>query len=414
MGEKIEHSLAIIGGGPAGLAASRAARDSDYVLLESGPDLPHRRADDASTAASGIGGAGLYSDGKFSFWPSATKLWALNRDSIEASWAFLEEILPSEIIGKVRLQDAGIPPSVIGNELLAVKSYPSFYVSPEDRLTIIDDLASHVRNVRTGDPVTSLSKARSGWSLKTAKGHQIDAAQVIVATGRFSLIGLRNELNARSKTQRRLEVGVRIEQPSDQFFLADQPALDPKLILSSGDPRLQWRTFCCCRQGLVVPTWTAGLFSVSGRADCPPTGRSNAGFNVRILDADLAQEVWQELLPRLFSCSRPATELIGTFGNAHSPGPLAELLGSQLTEWLVEGLGVLGHAVGSEALRNATLIGPTLEGVVTYLSHDENLAVPGAEGLWVAGDAAGDFRGLTAALMSGYIAGQGSLSGADS
>src|SRR4051812_20411722 len=63
----------IIGGGPAGLACARVLADQgrSCLVLEMGERHPLRGP------VNGLGGAGLYSDGKFSFWPSGTALWQL-------------------------------------------------------------------------------------------------------------------------------------------------------------------------------------------------------------------------------------------------------------------------------------------------------------------------------------------------
>ncbi|MGH8425788.1 MAG: hypothetical protein ACRER3_26070, partial [Pseudomonas fluorescens] len=64
----------------------------------------------------------------------------------------------------------------------------------------------------------------------------------------------------------------------------------------------------------------------------------------------------------------------------------------------------VGH-FASQDLSDAVLVGPTLEGVGMYPTHDDMLATAQG-GLWVAGDVSGTFRGLTAALVSGNVAGQ--------
>ena len=73
--------VAIIGAGPAGLSAGAAARrllpaTATIAIIDQGGI----RAPDELRPGSlicGVGGAGLWSDGKFSFFPSATALWAL-------------------------------------------------------------------------------------------------------------------------------------------------------------------------------------------------------------------------------------------------------------------------------------------------------------------------------------------------
>jgi len=226
---------------------------------------------------------------------------------------------------------------------------------------------------------------------------------VILASGRIGPADISTWLPPASLVVRRLEVGFRIQQSSDSFFLRHRPELDPKYIIPDRGSGVEWRTFCCCREGLIVETLVGGLTTVSGRADCPPTGYSNIGFNLRVSDAGLAVQLWADLRPRLSDLRSAAQQEIRPFlGGA--PGPLSTILGPQIAESLRTGLRILEADFGADSLDGAMLVGPTLEGVVTYPAHDEDLAICGVRNAWVAGDAAGDFRGLTAALISGHLA----------
>jgi hypothetical protein len=46
-----------------------------------------------------------------------------------------------------------------------------------------------------------------------------------------------------------------------------------------------------CNELIVI-----GLWSVSGRADCAPTGKSNIGLNTRITDPEVAFQVLQHIV----------------------------------------------------------------------------------------------------------------------
>src|SRR6266702_2647988 len=80
------------------------------------------------------------------------------------------------------------------------------------------------------------------------------------------------------------------------------------------------------------------------------------------------------------------------------------LLGPQVAEPLAEGLHRLVREFSHVSFENAVLYAPTLEGVGYYPQLDEELRMR-PHPLWVAGDATGVFRGLTAALVSGYFVG---------
>ena len=66
--------VAIIGGGPSGLCASHLLKryNINHTLFEAGNCVENRSKEESYDLVHGIGGAGLYSDGKFSFYPSAT------------------------------------------------------------------------------------------------------------------------------------------------------------------------------------------------------------------------------------------------------------------------------------------------------------------------------------------------------
>jgi uncharacterized protein len=66
----------VIGAGPGGLSAA-AELEGRCLLVEQGPPAEARDRNRPRDLCSGVGGAGLFSDGKHSFFPSATALWSL-------------------------------------------------------------------------------------------------------------------------------------------------------------------------------------------------------------------------------------------------------------------------------------------------------------------------------------------------
>ena len=64
---------------------------------------------------------------------------------------------------------------------------------------------------------------------------------------------------------------------------------------------------------LLLSEWTrvfsssVGLSSVSGRADCPPTGRSNVGFLIRFVNASEGMAAWRDAL-RIQPMDEPVVE----------------------------------------------------------------------------------------------------------
>ncbi|MGW6792660.1 hypothetical protein [Streptomyces chartreusis] len=245
----------------------------------------------------------------------------------------------------------------------------------------------------------------------TATGAHGDAVTVhcralVLAGGRFGPLSCDVRLKGVQCTFRRLEIGVRIEQPADDFFLWDQRALDPKFLWEDKSGRYGWRTFCCCRDGRVVATDFDGWVTLSGRADCPPTGRSNTGFNLRVSNESEAALIWRGAA-LLSEGAQPVQGVpLAEFLTARGPctdGTLRHRLGDRGAALLAEGLGRLTDRLGVRRLGNALLSGPTMEGVGHYPWTGQELMVDGRP-VWAVGDTSGRFRGITAALVSGFFA----------
>ncbi len=400
--------LVIVGAGPAGLAAADAARSLQPLVLEAGLPVDRRLHNEPSTTVRGVGGAGLYSDGKFSFWPSATALWELREDLLRTAYEWLVR----------RLKNVKIPapdfPEISSSRRTpqmasdGEKRYPSVDSTLDTRKQLISQIVQEIPRLRTEVIVEGIDQDAEGWVVSLDRGRAIRTRQLLLATGRLGPLLVASALPAAALRMLRLEAGVRLQQPSSNFFLESHPQLDPKYVWRDEQTATEWRTFCCCRQGLIVQTSFDGLLTVSGRADCPATGLSNVGFNVRIFDQAAAESAWEHLSRAAGGLRRPVTQGLVHFlrdAEARRPGQLATVLGTDLAARLAAGLRLLVGHFASQDLSDAVLVGPTLEGVGMYPTHDDMLATA-QRGLWVAGDVSGTFRGLTAALVSGNVAGQ--------
>ena len=391
--------VVVVGAGPAGLSAASSLRSLGIgcLVVEAGPPVPQRDQQNQDTVVQGVGGAGLFSDGKFSFWPSATQLWQLDTELLQPAWDETALFLQRHDVETHPYASAPSEPQTPST--IFEKRYHSAYAGVATRMRLIESLQEGL-DVETSSRVSAIRRSGDRW-LVSLDEREILCGAVVVASGRFGP-ELLDRVDTVAMIPRRLEAGVRIEQPAASFFLGDHPQLDPKYIWTETD--VEWRTFCCCRDGLVVSTRAAGIFSVSGRADCPPTGRSNIGFNVRLTNPSRIAEVWPSLRERLQTQTAPVRIPWSRFQQMPHQNPIGDLLGEELTAWLQRGLEELLRHFGPDALRDAQLVGPTLEGVGMYPVHNSRLGTT-APGLWVAGDVAGTFRGLVAALVSGGVAG---------
>ncbi|KAF6810475.1 hypothetical protein CSOJ01_06287 [Colletotrichum sojae] len=410
----------IIDMGPAGLAAAARLKGTGihFTIIDGGKAVQDRDRQLPEDATRGHGGAGLFSDGKFSFFPSASELWSLPRggDLREAyDWT-------CDVLNRAGLETPPFPSNpdaysvagMVESEHWKLKDYPSDYLSLDARLKLVRDMVADIDGAVMNEcNVQSATYHPDTDSFSVVVEHRatgrktcFTANRLLVATGRFGPL----EASLREMTAhhhfRRLEVGFRIQQCSERAFFRSMPQLDPKFRVRETEGSVEWRTFYVCRQGETCLTETNGLWTVSGRSDCPPTGRSDTGFHTRILDEQLARKSLDRVLEAM---TRPEAhfELFAQGllrGDAEVVAALEGVYGPELVGKMTDGLRRLAGTYGDRGSdEEATLIGPTLEGVGWYPKVDGNLRLLDAP-VWVVGDACGLFRGIVAAMISGHYA----------
>ncbi len=284
----------------------------------------------------------------------------------------------------------------------SLKAYPSFYASMEQRAALTQALEARSRIV-PNVTVQGVWRARNSWVLALSDGSAMYAKNVVLASGRFGAVAPSSPVTLPSRRAQRLEVGVRIEQRSDLFFLKDSPLLDPKIIWTAPDPSIQWRTFCCCRDGEVVSTASGSIRTHSGRGDCPSTGRSNVGFLVRTTDPVRIEENWKDVICGVSRGRLSSVSLQHVMAD-RSISLLRDYFGDFMGEYLYDGMSRLAEEEPSITGEDTTVHIPCVEGVGWYPTHDSRLQAS-SDGIWVAGDCTGSFRGIVAALISGRLAG---------
>ncbi len=410
MSTPAKQELVIVGCGPAGLAAANLLRASGrpFTVLEAGKALGRRDRENPRDIIAGVGGAGLYSDGKFSFYPAGTRVWRLDDEArVRRAYARVRSWLHEHELDAPTLPAALPPIAAISR---GFKRYPSCYLGLEPRAQLIRGLFERVADrVILETRLTDVARDPDGLRL-TIHGpdgaRSLATRRLLLAGGRLLPLALRG-LNLGLPTRfRRVEFGVRLEGAADHPFFAELlelgRSIDPKLILRrQGEPGVEWRTFCCCVQGELVAAKFKGLWALSGRSDGPASGRSNIGFNVRVLDPEHAAAL-EQTLARVRA--RGLFQLPLAAALAERPAALEEALGVVVGAAVREGLRRLSLRIPSLRARPITVHGPTIEGVGFYPNIDSALAVRGLP-IEVAGDASGAFRGLVPALVSGAYLG---------
>eukprot|EP01084_Bolivina_argentea_P289543 497219_1 len=427
--------VAIIGGGPAGLCASNVLKQNNigHILFEAGKLLSQRSQFDSSDVVHGIGGAGLFSDGKFSFYPSASKLWYLNK--IQPAFDDILNLLckygipKNEALkyqtdcnnGKSLISDKNIPSNE--NEI-KLKIYPSLYLDFETRKNLISDLQEcSSSNILSETMVTNIvpnnNNTKYNIFINGDIYNYIEAEYVIIAGGRFHplflcnnhLINKENIIDLGDFEFQRYEFGVRMETDSNAGFWTEYDQnIDPKYsFIDAINNNIQFRTFCCCRNGLVAETNAFGIHTFSGRADCEPTSRSNIGFLARLTDKntdEFKDIIDNEIINWKIKRSTFNIELEPT--SKIDENILQNYMGNESGAIITRGLNRLLKYFPALQKDNIKLYGPTLEGIGKYPKLVNKSLIwrnnYNNNKLLVAGDASGSFRGIVASMISGNYA----------
>jgi uncharacterized FAD-dependent dehydrogenase len=430
------YDVIIIGGGVSALpcALDLIQNGLTVLLIDKGPlqrsaSIPHE-------ICNGAGGSGLFSDGKFSFYPAGTKVWSLENkqqiiNALKSTIASLNQAYQeSHHVAKAEckgmpLSEKELIDSVQNHESVMeqvnsewqLKPYPCVYMPLETRIKLLETYLKVLKpHILPECIVHEISRHQDSKLYQVQyqrnnnfqETHIAQARNIVCAGGRFMPMFLRLP-NTCKRIFRRIEMGVRIQCDSANCTWQQMKGVDPKYINEDSKHKLQWRTFCCCRQGEVALSSYNGLYSYSGRADCAPTKFSNTGFNVRCYDASLQPEFLQ--LIRKMRLTKPdkqpfAIEFSEFMSNNNDK--VKQIYGSMLQP-LQEGIRKFAELFPAivENPGGVKMFGPTVEGCGEYWEVDENLKVTGDDNIWIGGDSSGIFRGIVPALVSGhYIAQQ--------
>jgi uncharacterized FAD-dependent dehydrogenase len=395
----------IVGGGPAGLSIANALvqkGDYDFCLIDSGKPLTQRDRHTPGGISTGLGGAGLFSDGKFSFFPSASKLWQLpDKDSLDKAYQWLTKLFAPYNINVPPIDLNHIIPFKQRSGCL--KYYPSFYLSLDARYHLINCLTQAFQDkIQFNTSLKDIIQMADGTYKVITNKDTFYCNTLCWASGKMSPLVMQ-ELSINLPHQfRRVEVGVRIQghyqHPFFHELLAEKNTLDPKYIFIDDVAAVSWRTFCFCQRGEIVNSGTEDNIMFSGRSDCEPTDLSNIGFNTRI-ESTLSGVKHLPKLPGSFTFC-----LKDFFAK---PDILEQYFPRDYAVYIAKGFMELANRFPclQQASHELEIIGPTIEGVGFYPCVDGQLKIDG-HSIYVAGDAVGSFRGITAAMLSGYYIGE--------
>lgn len=379
----MEYEVIIIGAGPAGLMAGYVLSQTgiNFLILEKGKKYNNRDKNCPYDVSYGFGGAGLFSDGKLSFAPSASKLWTkLEKEKLEKAYKYLRTFFSETDI----LIDEWNPAWTTECKYESIKDYKSLYLSEKARYKILDKVNKKVEDkIKINEEVKSIIKEGGKYVIECAGGAQYKATVVILATGKgadLKLVGDNIEFDSGFCA----EMGIRIEVEKSAFIPNKEKQIDYKVI-ERIDDSTEIRTFCCCKNGVVRKSLFDNRITYNGESTEGDSQYSNIGIMIRTNDPNsiYAAEMGRCLERReTFECS--FEELIGK----------EYIIGVETDKKIFE----LVHKIIANTYRGK-VYGPEIEKYGKYPKLSDTLSF--SKNFYCIGDATGSFRGLMAAFVSG-------------
>lgn len=428
MNETDCYDVVIIGGGVASAACVREllSKGLKVCLFDKGgydrdPSNPH-------DLANGVLGAGSFSDGKYSFFPAGTAVWQLREKStlktglalaiqdineaVTMTGQTVAALDPAKLLGQLEAVDAPVLAGQTDTDW-QFKPYESVYIPLEARRYMMKQTTALFAPIaRMEHVVLRVDQNPDGefYSVVYQENGNFDtffslkAKAIIVAAGRFAPYYLALP-DSCPRVFRRIEIGVRLVATAKNSAWCTMKGVDPKFIYNTGanttNGQVQYRSFCCCRDGITAVSSFQGLHTYSGRADCPPTGTSNIGFTARFHD--------ESFMPAYRKAVQWLTARAPAFRTSSVPfgqhkAVLEEQYGPELAGPLIDGIDkflALFPALAEDP--TLQIQSPVIEGCGDYWQIDQDLRIPN-HSIWVTGDSTGIFRGLVPAMVSGYYA----------
>lgn len=418
------YDILFVGAGPANISAAHYLNincpNIKFLIVDSGKNVTKRDHNSSVDCVNGIGGAGLFSDGKFSWYPAGTQVWKLPRHRLLKSYKFLQDLL-GPFINKNNNSIPDFPDNqedFVSDNNWKLKSYITHYLTLEERKQLaINMTINYYDSDQTHEKHSFLLRHKvidykkinvfDNFSYYNVRCENIETKAIVIVKakhivfggGRFMPVWLK-QLGITS-IFKRIELGVRFAGPADSDIYSVSSNVDPKFMKTDEINKIQYRSFCTCRDGENVVTNCNNIETWSGRSDCASTGESNFGFNLVFKDSK-----YLELL-EFAKSTKPFEIKMKDIYKLEDP-VIAAKVGNylQVLKYIKNGLEsfIEFTKIPKEKFMEFYLRGPTIEGVGFYPIITRNLRIPN-ENIWIVGDCTGIFRGIIASMLSGiYVA----------
>ena len=178
------YNTVIIGAGPAGLAAGLFLKEKkvNFIIFDRGGRFSDRDKSRPLEVSHGVGGSGLFSDGKFSYPPAASGLWQeWNLVKAERIYHQLEDMFRRCSIGLKSWEDVKAGMLLPDSE---IKKYDSDVFDFAQRKRIMEYMCHELEDfIAANTGIVSVKEnGDHTFSITTDAGERYTSSTVVIAT----------------------------------------------------------------------------------------------------------------------------------------------------------------------------------------------------------------------------------------